>query len=37
LPKALWLDKELNNDYGKKAIQDLFDGETVFDFLSPRH
>lgn len=32
LPKALWLDKELNNDYGKKAIQDLFDGETVFDF-----
>jgi adenine-specific DNA-methyltransferase len=32
LPKSLWLDKEINNDYGKKAIQDLFDGETVFDF-----
>jgi len=32
LPKSLWIDKELNNDYGKKAIQDLFDGETVFDF-----
>jgi adenine-specific DNA-methyltransferase len=32
LPKALWTEKELNNDYGKKAIQELFDGETVFDF-----
>lgn len=32
LPKALWTDKELNNDYGKKAIQDLFDGENLFDF-----
>lgn len=32
LPKALWLDKELNNDYGKKAIQELFDGKTIFDF-----
>lgn len=32
LPKALWLDKEINNDYGKKAIQELFGGDTVFDF-----
>lgn len=32
LPKSLWLDKEINNDYGKKSIQELFDGETVFDF-----
>jgi len=33
-PKTLWLDKEMNNDYGKKAIQDLF-GKTVFDFPKP--
>ncbi|MCB9609884.1 MAG: site-specific DNA-methyltransferase [Polyangiaceae bacterium] len=31
LPKSLWLDKSINNDAGKKAIQQLF-GETVFDF-----
>jgi adenine-specific DNA-methyltransferase len=32
LPKALWLDKEIANDQGKKSIQELFDGATVFDF-----
>lgn len=32
LPKALWLDKEIANDQGKKSVQELFDGETVFDF-----
>lgn len=31
LPKALWIDKDFNNDLGKKAIQELFD-HTVFDF-----
>jgi adenine-specific DNA-methyltransferase len=31
LPKALWIEKEFNNDVGKKAIQELFD-ENVFDF-----
>ena len=31
LPKALWMDKEFNNDLGKKSIQELF-GLTVFDF-----
>src|SRR5690606_23951886 len=31
LPKALWIDKEFNNDLGKKAIQELF-GQTIFDF-----
>ena len=31
LPKALWLEKNINNDYGKKAIQELF-GKNVFDF-----
>lgn len=32
LPKALWMDPEINNDYGKQAVQELFDGKTVFDF-----
>jgi adenine-specific DNA-methyltransferase len=32
LPKSLWIDKEINNDYGKKAVQELFNGRTVFDF-----
>lgn len=32
LSKALWTDSEINNDNGKKAIQELFDGENVFDF-----
>ncbi len=31
LAKSLWIDKDINNDVGKKAIQDLF-GQTVFDF-----
>ncbi len=31
LPKGLWLDKAINNDLGKKRIQELF-GETVFSF-----
>lgn len=31
LPKALWTDKEFNNDLGKKAVQGLF-GSTIFDF-----
>jgi len=31
LPKSLWLEKELNNDYGKKAVKELF-GESVMDF-----
>ncbi len=35
LPKTLWVDKEFNNDVGKKAVQELFDGETVFDFPKP--
>ena len=32
LPKSLWTDKEIHNDYGKKSIQHLFEGENVFDF-----
>jgi adenine-specific DNA-methyltransferase len=32
LPKALWLDREINNDVGKKALQELFEGKTLFDF-----
>jgi adenine-specific DNA-methyltransferase len=31
LPKGLWVDKSINNDLGKKRIQDLF-GDTVFSF-----
>ncbi|WP_419828065.1 site-specific DNA-methyltransferase [Sphingomonas sp.] len=31
LPKGLWLDKAINNDIGKKRIQELF-GESVFSF-----
>jgi len=31
LPKSIWLEKEINNDYGKKAIQELF-GNNQFDF-----
>jgi len=30
-PKALWTEKEINNDHGKKAVQALF-GFTAFDF-----
>ena len=32
LPKSLWTDKSLNNDLGKKAVQDLFGGYTPFSF-----
>jgi adenine-specific DNA-methyltransferase len=31
LPKSLWLEKEINNDYGKKAIKSLF-GKNIMDF-----
>lgn len=31
LVKSLWTDKEINNDYGKKAIKGLF-GSNVMDF-----
>jgi adenine-specific DNA-methyltransferase len=32
LPKSIWADKDMNNDHGKKAIQELFDGRNVFYF-----
>lgn len=32
LPKALWIDPEINNDKGKEAVQELFEGRTLFDF-----
>jgi adenine-specific DNA-methyltransferase len=31
LVKSLWIDKEINNDYGKKSIKGLF-GSNVMDF-----
>jgi len=31
LAKSLWLDKEFSNDYGRKAVKDLF-GAAVMDF-----
>lgn len=31
LVKSLWIDKEINNDYGKKSIKSLF-GSNVMDF-----
>jgi len=31
LVKSLWIDKEINNDYGKKAIKELFNNN-VMDF-----
>ena len=31
LSKSLWIDKEINNDYGKKSIKELFGG-SVMDF-----
>lgn len=31
LAKSLWVDKEINNDYGKKAIKDLF-GSNIMTF-----
>lgn len=31
LVKSLWVDKEINNDYGKRSIKNLF-GKTIMDF-----
>ena len=31
LVKSLWMDKEITNDYGRKAIKDLF-GSAIMDF-----
>ncbi len=31
LAKSIWLDKEFNNDYGRKSVKDLF-GAAVMDF-----
>jgi len=31
LVKSLWIDKEITNDYGRKAIKDLF-GSAIMDF-----
>jgi len=31
LAKSLWLDKEFNNDYGRKSVKELF-GSAVMDF-----
>jgi adenine-specific DNA-methyltransferase len=31
LPKSLWIDKTITNDYGKKTVKKLF-GDNVFDF-----
>ncbi len=31
LPKSIWVDKEINNDYGKKSIKELF-GKNVMSF-----
>ena len=31
LPKSLWIDKEINNDYGRKTLKNLF-GKPLMDF-----
>lgn len=31
LVKSIWLDKEFSNDYGRKAVKDLF-GQAIMDF-----
>jgi adenine-specific DNA-methyltransferase len=31
LPKSIWLEKEINNDYGRQKIKDLF-GESIMSF-----
>lgn len=31
LPKSLWTEKEISNDYGRKSVKDLF-GSSVMDF-----
>lgn len=30
--KALWLDSDINNEYGKETLTDIFDGTCPFDF-----
>ncbi len=35
LPKSLWLEKDINHDYGKKSIQDLFDRNVMSFPKSP--
>lgn len=35
MPKSLWLEPEMNNDYGRKAIKELFDNRSVMDFPKP--
>lgn len=34
LPKSMWIEKELNNDYGRRALKDLF-GEPMIDHPKP--
>ena len=34
LPKSLWTEKEFNNDYGRRALKELF-GEAVIEFPKP--
>lgn len=36
LVKSIWLDKEFSNDYGRKAVKDLF-GQAVMDFPKSPH
>lgn len=36
LPKSIWLDKEINNDYGKQEIKNLF-GKNVMSFPKSPH
>jgi adenine-specific DNA-methyltransferase len=36
LAKSLWLEKEFNNDYGRKSVKDLF-GSPVMDFPKSPH
>lgn len=35
MPKSLWLEPEMNNDYGRKAVKDLFNNHSVMDFPKP--
>ncbi|TDU40418.1 adenine-specific DNA-methyltransferase [Gelidibacter sediminis] len=36
LPKSIWVDKNINNDYGKKSIKELF-GANVMSFPKSPH
>ncbi|RLJ60911.1 adenine-specific DNA-methyltransferase [Lacinutrix venerupis] len=36
LPKSLWNEKEISNDYGKKSIKELFN-KNVMDFPKSKH